>query len=1056
MTCFVLDGHLEAWSGWHRLPPEHARRFGRLLAHRHNQLANAEVAGPLLDRLLMAGALPGCAPASDYAITGTIRVTPGMPVLDFADTCLDALDALRAADDRCLRPAAPGPHHTTARIPVPGGTAVNLVDVHYDIRPHHVTAQPPAPAIINALPCPDLRVPLADLHHIAMALDIAHGNHAGDGYRATAVRRFISQARIRGGIPVTALDLTAGTLNELIAYTGFGKSVVLVETFACWAAQHGIVVTFVVPTNADVIRYAFQIERSVALLGCDATVTPLMSPRSMFTVAEASAHRAAPHGPDANWIWSKLGYGCALAAAATIDAQVDAWQPGQEPCATLRPSAGARLKRDRVAACPWRMSCDRFRLARTACTADIIVTSHANLLVGRLQAPVDDGHGLTDRVTVEELVLRRSHVVVIDEIDTFQRTALDQAGRGLVLDHAGDTDTILRRLDREFGAAFGRVHEEVDANVRDALALTRFLSENYVSHLAYGRLGAAAADRRRPRGPSRHWVVPRRWDAWLTAQLFGLDDGVPVTDEQLATFRSLFAGETLFAGEPALFQQIRPYLRAVITNGFGGRTINDVRAELDRLLEGVIVRGRDQVINRMLRRAILEQIRIYLHRLMANTPQLVAAGVESTQAIADALGPYGRWRATPTGPLGRLVFAFTEHHDDTGAEPTRLTTVAFGGDPHVYTVSLGDTTALAHAGVRRIVLGLSATAHFPYAPRHHIHTQPRWWVSDDNPGTVTIEPAPIGPESQAAIKVSGLSGTARNDATRQLGRLLWTRRLAAELQRLHCDDPTRARVLLATTSYDGARQVAEGLALAGVAAARICLAVRPRPDAPYDPDRQIVTDAGRWLELPADRLEDFPQVPGADILIAPLARVQRGVNIIGEGDRSALGSVWLIVRPIPVIDEPSELVAHIQARALSEDPGPAEDQLSVLQARREAAGRYFEEIVRRPPYFQSQPHQVKLSVTAEIINDAIQLIGRARRGGTPAVLHLVDGAFLDPQGGTDFATLITELRDAWADVGVLEQMRQLYGTTLEAFFSYADRNAPTLQPGPGTPGASPC
>src|SRR5262249_28143429 len=162
-------------------------------------------------------------------------VTPGMPLLDFADTCLGALDALRATDDRCLRPAAPGLHHTTVRVPVPGGTAVNLVDVHYEIRPHHVTGQAPAPAIIDAAPCPGLRVPFADLQDIATTLDTAHGNQAGDGYRATAVRRFIRQARIRGGTPVTALDLTAGTLNELLAYTGFGKSVVLVETFACWA-----------------------------------------------------------------------------------------------------------------------------------------------------------------------------------------------------------------------------------------------------------------------------------------------------------------------------------------------------------------------------------------------------------------------------------------------------------------------------------------------------------------------------------------------------------------------------------------------------------------------------------------------------------------------------------------------------------------------------------------------------------------------------------------------------------------------------------------------------
>lgn len=1054
MACFVLDGHLEAWSGWHRLPPEHARRFGRLLRHRHNQVANAEVAGPLLDRMLMAGNLPGCSPASDYAGTGTILVAPGMPQTDFADACLDELAALHGARDRCLPVAAPGAHHTTIRVPGPGGT-VAITDVRYDIRPHHVLAgQQPSPAIVDADPLPELTVPFTELEDIAAALDTAA---PGNGYRTTAVRRFMNQARRSGGATVTALDLTAGALNELIAYTGFGKSVVLVETFACWAARNDIVVTFAVPTNADVIRYACQVERSLALLGIDVQVTPLMSPRSVLTVAETAASRTTPNGPGADWTWSRLGYGCALTAAATTDAQVDAWQPGQEPCATLRPSGTGRRKRAPAAACPWRTSCGKFNLARAACTAGIIVTSHANLLAGRLQVPVDDGHGITDRVTVEELILRRSHVLVIDEIDTFQRSAIDQAGRGLLLDQAGRTDTPLRRLDAEFGAAFGRVHEEVDANVRDACFSTRFLSENYVSHLAYGRLGAAAPDTRRPRGPSRHWVVPRRWDAWLTARLFGLPEDAPVTDQQLAMFRSLFGGEPPLPGEPAVFRQLRPHLQAVISNGPQGRAITDIRAGLDHLLEGTVADDRDRVINRMLRRAILEQIRIFLHLLMANSPQLATAGVESTQEIADALGPYGRWRVTPTGPLGRLVFAFTEHHDDTGDEPARLTTAAFGGDPHVHTVSLGDTTALALAGTRRIVLGLSATAYFPGAPHHHVHVRPRWWVSDDSPGTVTIEAAPVTGPGQEDIHVSGVTdGPARAEATRQLARLLWARRLDAELDRLRRDDPGRARVLLATTSYDGARQAAEGLSLAGVAAHRICLAVRPRPDEAPRPGGHIVTDAGRWLELPADRLEDFPAVSGADILIAPLARVQRGVNIIGEGDRSALGSVWLIVRPVPVIDEPAELVAHLQARALSANTGPAEDPMPLLRARRDSAGQYFEEIVRRPPYFSSQPREVKVSVTVEIINNAIQLIGRARRGGTPAVLHLVDGAFLDPRSGTDFATLITQLRSAWADTGDLEQMRQLYGTTLEAFFDYADRHAPARQPGPAAPGVTAC
>jgi hypothetical protein len=1038
-VCFVLDGHVDAWAGWATLSEQDARRFGRLLRRRPNQLANAEVAGPLLDRLLTTSQLPGCAPADDYTNTGRVIVSTGMPLRTFIDATLDELDDLVSANERTLPAAEPGPHHTTIRVPGCAGTS-DLVDVRYDIRPHHVTGIPEPPAIVDAAPMDTVRVPLAELEGIAAALDAVHGT----AYRAEAVRRFHRQLREHGSSSVKALDMAAGWLNELIAYTGFGKSVVLIETFACWAARNRLVVTFVLPTNADVVRNTHLIERGLAATGIQATVTALISPRSVFEVAQQSAHRSSGGGPDADWVWRRLGYGCALPAAGVADVAVDSWQPGHEPCGQLHAPPRNRQRKDRIVACPWRNSCDRFRLIRVACTADIIVTTHANLQFGRLQAPVHDGLGVTDRTTVEELVLRRSHLIVIDEVDTFQQFAIDRAGRGLVLDRAGDTNTPLRRFDGEFGSAFGRVRDEVDANVRDALHLTRYLSELYVSHLAYARLGTALAARRGPLGPSRRWVVPRRWDAWLTARLFGLPGDAEVTDEQMHMFQSLFPGETaVLPSEPAVFAQIRPHLRAVTTSGLGGQAIAAARAELDDLLEGLVIDERDAVISRLLRRAILEPIRVALHRLMANTPQLIAAGVESTQAIADALGPYGRWRVTPTGPLGRLVFAFTEYQDDTGNEPTRLHTAAFGGDPHVYTISLGDTTALAHAGTRRIVLGLSATAYFPLAPHHHVHIQPRWWVSDDHPGTVTVLPAPIEREDQSLIKVSGLDRPARAEATRLLARLLWARRLQAELLRLQHDDPGRARVLLATTSYEAAQHVAEGLAHADVAPSRICLAVRPRADAPYDPDRRVVTDAGRWLELPADRLDDFPAVPGADILIAPLARVQRGINIIGEGDRSALGSVWLIVRPIPLIDEPSELVAHIQAKALADHDLPANDPLIVLQQRRDTAGRYFEEIVRRPPYFQAQPHQVKLGVVAEIVNGAIQLIGRARRGGTAGVLHLVDGAFLDPKGGVAFATLLRALRDAWERTGVLDQMRQLYGTTLEAFFTYADLAALT-------------
>ncbi|KEF17063.1 hypothetical protein DF18_31550 [Streptomyces rimosus] len=1036
---YVLDGHIADWIGWRDLSENDARRFTKLLRRRPNQMANAEAAGSLLDSLLRSGEIPGCSAVDDEeGKAGQIVVDPGMPLPDFVDSFLHDLDMLHAARNRVLPPAEAGRHTTTTRVPGRDGRQQTFVDFHYEIRPHHLAPGHSVPAVRDAPALLDRWVPFSELREVAVQIDQGELEQGRSAYRERAVERFVKQIRSRRNEPVKGLDLTAGVLNELLAYTGFGKSVVLIETFACWAVRRRIPVAFVLPTNADVVRAVHGIERALGLCGVEAQsgVVPLVSPRALIKVAETAAARVTEDGPDADWIWRRFGYGCALAAVAGSDDAVDRWQPGGEPCAKLRKPPSRGRKKNTTVSCPWRTTCGRYRAARQACTADVIVTSHANLLLGVLQTPVDDGYGGDDRLTVEELLLRRCQIVVIDEVDVFQSTAIEHAGRNLVLDHAGRTNTPLRKFDQDFAAAFGRLQDEVDASVRDAYFSLRYLSENYVSHLTYERLGATTpAKGRRPRGPGRYWMVPRRWDNWLTARLFGLDTE-EVSPKQLAMFRSLFLDEMPPHGdEPETFAEARRHLASVVTGGSGGLSLPVARGALEGLVKDVPEELRTRVVNRILRRAILERIRLFLHRLMANNAQLVDIGVESAQEIADALGTYGRWRVTPTGPLGRLVFAFTEYYDDTGGEPARLSTAAFGGDPHTYTVGLGDTTALAHAGVRRIVLGMSATSYFPGAPHHHIHIMPKWSVADDNPNTVRILPAPVDDGQDRPHRISGLEGIERAVATQRIATVMWGKYLRPELERVKTEERGRARVLLATTSYEAARHVAEGLSTAGVDSTRICLAVRPGT---YADDQESAVDTGRWRELPADRLEEFPAVDGADILIAPLARVQRGVNIIGEDDKSALGSVWLIVRPIPLIDEPAELVAHIQARALAEHRGPSSDPQALLAERRKVAGQYLEGIVRRPPYFQAQPLEVKLGVVAEIMNGAVQLIGRARRGGTKATLHLVDGALLDPDGGTDLATLIIKLKEKWQRDGVLPAMHRYYGTTLGAFLDYAE------------------
>ncbi|MET9146277.1 hypothetical protein ACIGZH_32010 [Streptomyces sp. NPDC058319] len=1040
---YILDGHIADWTGWRDLSDRDARRFAKLLRARPNQLANAEAAGTILDDLLCGGQIPGCRTDTEgEGGLGVIIVDPGLPLPDFIDGFLEQLDELRMAMCRVRPTADLGPHVTTTSVPGGDGARQTFVDFHYEIRPHHLAAGHMIPEVRDAPPLPGRWVAFSELKEVAARIDKGEEELGRSAYRQRAVDRFACEIRSRRNEKVKGLDLAAGELNELLAYTGFGKSVVLIETFACWAVRHGIPVAFVLPTNADIVRAVHGIERALRLCGekSQGGVVPLVSPRALIKVAETAAARVTADGPDADWIWRRFGYGCALAAVAGSDDAVDRWQPGSEPCAKLRKPGRGRRK-DTTVACPWRPTCGRYRAARQACTADVIVTSHANLLLGVLQTPVEDGYGGDDRLTVEELVMRRCQIVVIDEVDVFQSTAISHAGRGLVLDHAGRINTPLRKFDQDFAAAFGRLQDEVDAGVRDAYFTLRYLSENYVSHLTYERLGARApAKGRRPRGPGRYWMVPRRWDNWLTARLFGIE-AEKVDRERLRMFRSLFLDEIdgkPHPGEPETFAEARRHLASVVTGGSGGLSLPAARTALERLVKDVPEEHRTKAVNLILRRAILERVRMFLHRLMANNAQLVGIGVESAQEIADALGTYGRWRLTPTGPLGRLVFAFTEYFDDTGGEPARLSTAAFGGDPHTYTVGLGDTTALAHAGVRRIVLGMSATSYFPGAPHHHIHTTPKWWVADDKHDAVRVFPAPVDDEQGRPRRISGLDGQERATATRRVATALWERHLRSELEQLRVDNRERARVLLATTSYEAAVHVAEGLSTAGVDSTRICLAVRPGT---YADDQQTVVDVGRWRELPADRLEGFPAVEGADILIAPLARVQRGVNIIGEDDKSALGSVWLIVRPIPLIDEPPELVAHIQAQALTEHRGPSADPQALLARRRQVAGKYLDEIIRRPPYFQALPLDVKLGVVAEIINGAVQLIGRARRGGTEATLHLVDGALLDTGGGTDLATLILKLRDRWQSQGVLPAMRRYYGTTLDAFLDYAQRSA---------------
>jgi len=1037
-ACFLLSGQVEVWSAWPQLRREDQVRIARVLRFRPVEIANRNVFARLVEALV-----PHRLPGFRACAEGELLVDLGRPPLEYVDECVTALLAEREMRERHpASVAGTGEYGTALYVPAVDRAGTRTLDVRFQLA---VASKVPSeePIDVGAPAEADLvEVPVAELREIAVRLDAAFGQ----SYRAESVDRVF--AHLRSGDGDTAeqsWSLRAGPTRILQAPTGVGKNVIA-ELLACWCSGRGMVASLVLPTNAAVVSTAYALERSLQALGVDGDVVPLTSPDSAQKVAETTVRGSGPAGLGL-WAVEHLSYGCALPSAAVVEEDADTWEPGSEPCTGLRRvGAGGRAAGSRYV-CPWRPSCGKYRNARAATSARIVVTSHVNWLVGAMHVPVQAQGRVEESMRVEELLLHRSHLILIDEIDAFQAAMIGRSARGLLLAHRRRraVPPPLRRLDTELSDAPGRVDAFVEHDVRAATAQARYLAESYTGHLADGAF-------RRRRGRQRghpmqgRWLLPRKWDAWLAATLFGLPDGEQPGRHHYQALQGLFPGE----GDPGLVPDwlvpVRAALARVTSITDGGDAFqlawNDIYAALgEPPYEGSRLaneQSRMDATDRLIRRAYLEHLRGLLFRFVYAAPQLQASGVLAAREIAEALGQYASWRAAPYGPLGRALFAFTEHYDPDRKQDTALRVSGFGGDPHTYVTTLGSLTALAHLGRPRTVIGFSATAFFPGAPHHHVFTAPAWWVPDDHAGGVRVVASPISDEEREFIRVSGTYGQARTDVLVKLGELLWKKHLAPALRDLAAAPETshRQRLLLATTSYQDARNLAEGISNAGVPAERIVLAVRA------DETNSGPRHATRWVELPADRLESFGQDVDGAVLIAPLARAQRGLNIVDKKGRSLVGSIWLVVRPLPLVDEPAEILAHVHARAHAA-VRPSEDPAAVLDIVRQVAGRHFEELFTALPYFRTLPSETQLAIAAEILNGLIQLAGRARRGGDIGEIHLVDYAFLDPRAESDLPSLIRRLRQQWDSNGHLGLIERLYGQTIQEIFDFAGSRGQT-------------
>ncbi|WP_406194750.1 hypothetical protein OH807_05880 [Kitasatospora sp. NBC_01560] len=1051
---FLVSGHTHLWDRFPDLSPEDTRRVTRLLLHRPGRLAIYAAFRRAAQELFDSPELPeGFAPLDDelYLVTGPLQ----QRLASLVDEALETLDDRRAAADegRSRDLALHGHFRMGTQIPDPSRPGNGVIQAHYVLDLPEI--QTPLPDFGKPKECLTLRVPIDELRAIADAVD----GKFGQSHRRKSLDRLFKHIRRADGSLLTDgfLTLDAGLIRVLSACTGSGKSV-LAKLLAEWGVKNNLVTGIVVPRNDAVFSFTRALREELAVLGLPNAVVPLISPNSMQDEAEKTARSLTEEGrtEEADEAYGEFSYGCAMQAKSTNKQDVDLWQPGQERCADFEgtdPESG-EMRRYR---CAWFAHCGKHRHQMALDTANVIVTSHINLMSGRLHVPVLAGGQVRNYMTVEEALLRLTHLLLIDEADAFQATGFAKSAHHVTLARYGSRQpSALQELHDQFSVRAGALMYELERYIHPKITQARFLSESYVSNAANGRIAQRGPnERNRQQLARRRLIIPRRWDAWCTARLWRTADGTSPTREQIDAFRKLFNPKEEAQLEDATVPAIPgigdssskhlAVLRAELLDATALRegtdpVYNNVHAKIAAVVQPLLAPAlteddRELLVDLLVRRAYLEQIRAQIEYVTRLGTSLKASGINAANELTEMLEDNKQWHAAPYGPLGAPVFGFTAIHDVEDKHRTELALTSFTGDPHAYTAQLGDTTALALCSQRRIVIGLSATAHMPGGTMHHLITPPTWYVPDDITGSLVLRPLRLVDDRNNPIRISGTSDIHRDQAHQQMGRALWTQ-IIQRLKKLASRPATahRARILVACTSYLGAAQLAEGMISAGADPESIAVATRASDESTV-PAHYRRRPA--WYAIPSDALERFPHHPTAKVLIAPLAIAERGLNMVDNSGRSLVGEVILAVRPIPLMDEPAQLLALISSRAYS-SVNRSEDPAGMLRELSTASSAVHEELFRSHHFFQSLPSKVRLSIVAEMLIGIIQLGGRVRRGGDQGVLYLADHAFHNTTSGSDLPRLIRELRDGWARAGQLELLQNIYGSTLRAIFDFAD------------------
>lgn len=207
------------------------------------------------------------------------------------------------------------------------------------------------------------------------------------------------------------------------------------------------------------------------------------------------------------------------------------------------------------------------------------------------------------------------------------------------------------------------------------------------------------------------------------------------------------------------------------------------------------------------------------------------------------------------------------------------------------------------------VLLLSGTSWAPGSWQYHVPRAVNYILEAPIPAREFLAKSVFIAPMIPSIRVSGQPAQKKDYQLSKLAKAYWS---------VIADETSHGKVLLITNSYDQADTIRKTLEKMGSRGSwpdiGICT-IGPAEAASYDdPFSRTITrsETGRFPDMEAR------------ILIAPAATIARGRNIVDDLGNAALGSVFLMVRPLAVPDDPLALRAKVNGymrERLNRKPG---------------------------------------------------------------------------------------------------------------------------------------